>query len=82
MEAWILSSLHRSSLRRRRITPEQQVADILPIEADPGEAERALAEVPFWFHTFALITRTASTRRASLSTTATGSPPAGGLLEA
>lgn len=35
-------------------TPEQQVADILPIEADPGEAERVLAEVPFWFHTFAL----------------------------
>jgi tRNA (mo5U34)-methyltransferase len=35
-------------------TPEQQVADILPIEAEPGEAERVLAEVPFWFHTFAL----------------------------
>lgn len=34
--------------------PEQQVADILPIEADPGEARRVLREVPFWFHTFAL----------------------------
>jgi tRNA (mo5U34)-methyltransferase len=35
-------------------TPEQQVADILPIEVDPGEAQRVLGEVPFWFHTFAL----------------------------
>jgi tRNA (mo5U34)-methyltransferase len=35
-------------------TPEQVVADILPIEADPLEAERVLEEVPFWFHTFAL----------------------------
>jgi tRNA (mo5U34)-methyltransferase len=40
-------------LRRAR-TPEQQVADILPIEADPGEARRVSDEVPFWFHTFAL----------------------------
>lgn len=35
-------------------TPEQQVADILPIEADPGDAEVVLEQVPFWFHTFAL----------------------------
>ncbi|HSJ16692.1 MAG TPA: class I SAM-dependent methyltransferase [Solirubrobacterales bacterium] len=35
-------------------TPEQVVADILPIEADPPRAQRLLAEVPFWFHTFAL----------------------------
>lgn len=35
-------------------TPEQQVADLLPIEADPAEARRVLEEVPFWFHTFAL----------------------------
>lgn len=39
---------------RRAGTPEQEVADILPIEASPSEAERVLAEVPFWFHTFAL----------------------------
>jgi SAM-dependent methyltransferase len=35
-------------------TPEQVVADILPIEADPQRARRVLDEVPFWFHTFAL----------------------------
>jgi tRNA (mo5U34)-methyltransferase len=35
-------------------TPEQVVADILPIEAEPHRAQRVLDEVPFWFHTFAL----------------------------
>ena len=35
-------------------TPEQEVADILPLEVDPVVARRVLAEVPFWFHTFAL----------------------------
>ena len=35
-------------------TPEQEVAEILPIEVDPARARRVLAEVPFWFHTFAL----------------------------
>jgi tRNA (mo5U34)-methyltransferase len=35
-------------------TPEQEVADILPLEVDPGSARRALGEVPFWFHTFSL----------------------------
>jgi tRNA (mo5U34)-methyltransferase len=35
-------------------TPEQEVADILPLEVDPAPARRVLAEVPFWFHTFAL----------------------------
>ena len=35
-------------------TPEQVVADILPIEAEPPRAQRVLDEVPFWFHTFAL----------------------------
>ena len=35
-------------------TPEQVVADMLPIEADPLQAEQVLEEVPFWFHTFAL----------------------------
>ena len=35
-------------------TPEQKVADILPLEVDPVLARRVLREVPFWFHTFAL----------------------------
>ncbi len=30
------------------------MAEILQIEADPGDAQRVLEEVPFWFHTFAL----------------------------
>ncbi len=33
---------------------EREVADLLPIEADPADAEAVLEEVPFWFHTFAL----------------------------
>ena len=35
-------------------SPEQEVADILPLDVDPGSARRVLSEVPFWFHTFAL----------------------------
>jgi tRNA (mo5U34)-methyltransferase len=35
-------------------TPEQEVAGILPLEVEPTSARRVLAEVPFWFHTFAL----------------------------
>ena len=33
---------------------ERTVADLLPIEADPAAARRALERVPLWFHTFAL----------------------------
>ena len=33
---------------------EREVADLLPIEAEPAEAYRVLREVPYWFHTFAL----------------------------
>jgi tRNA (mo5U34)-methyltransferase len=33
---------------------ERAVADLLPIDADPTAARRALARVPLWFHTFAL----------------------------
>ena len=33
---------------------ERAVADLLPIEADPATARRALERVPLWFHTFAL----------------------------
>ena len=33
---------------------ERAVADALPIDADVDDAERVLAQVPLWFHTFAL----------------------------
>jgi len=33
---------------------EKEVADLLPIEADPARAHAVLGAVPFWFHTFAL----------------------------
>jgi tRNA (mo5U34)-methyltransferase len=33
---------------------EREVADLLPIEADPAQAREILRRVPFWFHTFAL----------------------------
>ena len=33
---------------------ERQVADLLPIEAEPSEAEAVLEQIPYWFHTFAL----------------------------
>jgi tRNA (mo5U34)-methyltransferase len=44
----------RNEVAEQTKTPEQVVADILPIEADLLEAERVLEEVPFWFHTFSL----------------------------
>ena len=45
---------------RRRETPpqptaaEREVADLLPIEADPDAARAVLDRVPLWFHTFSL----------------------------
>jgi tRNA (mo5U34)-methyltransferase len=33
---------------------ERRVADLLPIEVDPGLARATVETVPFWFHTFAL----------------------------
>jgi tRNA (mo5U34)-methyltransferase len=33
---------------------ERQVADLLPIDAEPAEAQATLEKVPYWFHTFAL----------------------------
>ena len=33
---------------------EREGADLLPIEADPADAQAILDRVPFWFHTFAL----------------------------
>ena len=37
-----------------RSSAEREVADLLPIEADPVDAQRVLDQVPYWFHTFAL----------------------------
>ena len=33
---------------------EREVADLLPMEADPADARGVLESLPFWFHTFAL----------------------------
>lgn len=33
---------------------EREVADLLPLEADPARCRAVLDRVPFWFHTFAL----------------------------
>ena len=33
---------------------EREVADLLPMEADPTDARGVLESLPFWFHTFAL----------------------------
>jgi tRNA (mo5U34)-methyltransferase len=52
-----LSATRRNSLegpRFRTTAAEREVADLLPIEADPENARGVLDRVPFWFHTFAL----------------------------
>jgi tRNA (mo5U34)-methyltransferase len=48
LNAWTASALAELT------SAEREVADLLPIEADPGEAEAILDQVPYWFHTFAL----------------------------
>jgi tRNA (mo5U34)-methyltransferase len=48
LDAWTATAL--AEITRA----ERQVADLLPIEADPARAEAVLEEVPYWFHTFAL----------------------------
>jgi tRNA (mo5U34)-methyltransferase len=48
LDAWTATALAKLT------TAERQVADLLPIDADPADAEAVLEEVPFWFHTFAL----------------------------
>jgi tRNA (mo5U34)-methyltransferase len=48
LNAWTASALAELT------SAEREVADLLPIEADPVEAERVLEQVPYWFHTFAL----------------------------
>jgi tRNA (mo5U34)-methyltransferase len=48
LNAWTATALAELT------SAERQVADLLPIEADPAAARVVLDEVPFWFHTFAL----------------------------
>jgi len=46
----------RGAARERFVVTEaeRQVADLLPIEVEPGIARATVDAVPFWFHTFAL----------------------------
>jgi tRNA (mo5U34)-methyltransferase len=48
LNAWTVTALAELT------SAERQVADLLPIEANPVDAREALERVPFWFHTFAL----------------------------
>jgi len=48
MRAWTSAALAELTLA------EIEVADQLPIEADPRDANAVIDEVPYWFHTFAL----------------------------
>jgi tRNA (mo5U34)-methyltransferase len=48
LNAWTATALAELT------SAEREVADLLPIDADPVDAEAVLDEVPFWFHTFAL----------------------------
>jgi tRNA (mo5U34)-methyltransferase len=48
LNAWTATALAELT------SAEREVADLLPIEADPSEARATLERVPFWFHTFAL----------------------------
>jgi tRNA (mo5U34)-methyltransferase len=48
LNAWTATAL--SALT----SAEREVADLLPIEADPADAQEVLDQVPYWFHTFAL----------------------------
>jgi tRNA (mo5U34)-methyltransferase len=48
LNAWTATALAQLTLA------ERQVADLLPIDAEPAEARATLESVPYWFHTFAL----------------------------
>lgn len=48
MNAWTATALAALT------SAEREVADLLPIAADPADARAVLDRVPFWFHTFAL----------------------------
>ena len=54
---------------------EREVADLLPIDADPDVARAVLDRVPLWFHTFSLANSGELYTPGWLATTATGSPP-------
>ena len=54
---------------------EREVADLLPIEADPEAARAVLDRVPLWFHTFSLERSDQLYTPGVTATTATGSPP-------
>jgi SAM-dependent methyltransferase len=51
LRLWLMDPLEGRGCAK---TPEQEVADILPLDVDPVVAQQVLGEVPFWFHTFAL----------------------------
>jgi tRNA (mo5U34)-methyltransferase len=48
LNAWTATALAELT------SAEREVADLLPIDADPAEARATLEKVPYWFHTFAL----------------------------
>jgi tRNA (mo5U34)-methyltransferase len=48
LNAWTATALADLTLA------EREVADLLPIEADPAEARAVVERTPYWFHTFAL----------------------------
>jgi tRNA (mo5U34)-methyltransferase len=48
LNAWTATALAELT------SAEREVADLLPIETDPAQAEAILEQVPYWFHTFAL----------------------------
>jgi tRNA (mo5U34)-methyltransferase len=48
LNAWTATALAELT------SAEREVADLLPIEADPAESLAVLNDVPYWFHTFAL----------------------------
>jgi SAM-dependent methyltransferase len=48
LNAWTANALAELT------SAEREVADLLPIEANPADAEVVLDQVPYWFHTFAL----------------------------
>jgi tRNA (mo5U34)-methyltransferase len=48
LNAWTATALAELT------SAEREVADLLPIEADPPDARAVLDDVPYWFHTFAL----------------------------
>jgi tRNA (mo5U34)-methyltransferase len=48
LNAWTATALAELT------SAEREVADLLPIDAEPAEAQATLERVPYWFHTFVL----------------------------